>query len=463
MKMKKLLAVLAAALLVLGGVMIFGMAEDIGGDMDGAANGETGEATAPPDGAAAAQTGGSVYYLNFKPEQASQWEALAKMYTEKTGVPVTVVTAASGTYEDTLRSEMEKAQAPTLFQVNGPVGLKTWRAYCLDLRDTALYKNLKSDEFALIDGEEVLGIAYVIETYGIIYNRSLLQKYCDMEGALIDDPDGINNFETLKAVAEDIQARREELGVDGAFTSAGMDSSSDWRFKTHLANLPIYYEYRADNISSTDAIKGTYLDNFKAVWDLYIQNATCAPSLIGARTGEDASSEFALGEAVFYQNGTWAYADCLSEGLNDDDLGMMPIYIGVEGEEDQGLCTGSENYWCINSRASQEDIEATKAFLEWVITSDEGRNAMAFEMGFVTPFETFDDGYTAKNALLDAAARSIDEGKTQVSWNFPTMPSETWKDDLGAAMLEYAQGTAEWSAVEAAFVEGWAREAGAAK
>ncbi len=453
MTMKKVLAVLAVALLILGGVMIFGVAEDIGG--------ETNQATASPEGAARAD--GSVYYLNFKPEQASQWKALAKAYTKETGVPVTVVTAASGTYEDTLRSEMEKAEAPTLFQVNGPVGLKTWRDYCLDLRDTALYQNLKSDEFALIDGEEVLGIAYVIETYGIIYNRALLEKYCDMEGALLDDPDGIDSFETLKAVAEDIQARREELGVEGAFTSAGMDSSSDWRFKTHLANLPIYYEYRADGITSTDAIKGTYLDNFKAIWDLYIQNATCEPSLIGARTGEDAASEFALGEAVFYQNGTWAYADCLSEGLDDTDLGMMPIYIGAEGEESQGLCAGSENYWCINRRAPEERIEATKAFVEWVITSDEGRRAMAEEMGFVTPFTTFDEGYTAQNALLNAAARSIEEGKTQVSWNFPTMPSETWKDDLGAALLEYAQGTAEWNAVKSAFVDGWAREAGASR
>ena len=54
-----------------------------------------------------------------------------------------------------------------------------------------------------------------------------------------------------------------------------MDSSSDWRFKTHLANLPIYYEYKDRGITSTDAIEGTYLDNYKQIWDLYINNATC--------------------------------------------------------------------------------------------------------------------------------------------------------------------------------------------
>ncbi len=430
--MKKILAMLVAATMILGMVNIFAVAET----------------TAT----------GSVYYLNFKPEQAEQWEALAKVYTEQTGVPVTVVTAASGTYEDTLRSEIEKPEAPTLFQVNGPVGLKTWSDYCLDLSDTEVYKELKSDDFALKQDGQVLGLAYVIETYGLIYNKDLLAKYCALDNAVIKDASEINNFATLKAVADDIQARKDELGVLGAFTSAGMDSSSDWRFKTHLANLPIYYEYKADGIGTTEAIKGTYLDNYKQIWDLYINDATCEPAMIGGKTGEDAVAEFTLGEAVFYQNGTWAYNDCINGGMTDEQLDMLPIYIGAEGEENQGLCTGSENFWCVNKKAPQENIDATLAFLKWVVTSDEGRDALANQMGFVTPFKAFDDGYTAHNALLDAAARYIAEGKTSVSWNFPTMPSETWKNNVGAALLEYAQGTGTWDNVKTAFVDGWASE-----
>ena len=73
----------------------------------------------------AVKADGKVYYLNFKPEQDQAWQDLAASYTKQTGVPVTVVTAASGQYETTLMSEMEKSEAPTLFQVNGPVGLAT--------------------------------------------------------------------------------------------------------------------------------------------------------------------------------------------------------------------------------------------------------------------------------------------------------------------------------------------------
>ena len=411
---------------------------------------------------------GSVYYLNFKPEQDQAWQDLAATYTDQTGVEVTVITAADGTYEQTLKSEIAKTDAPTLFQVNGPVGLANWKDYCLDLSDSAVYSHLTSEDYALKDGDAVSGIAYVIETYGIIYNKTILNDYCTMDGAVVTSIDQINNFETLKAVADDIQARLDEInstfGYDlkGAFTSAGMDGSSDWRFKTHLANLPIYYEYKDKGIGSTDAIEGTYLDNYKQIWDLYITDATCEAGLLSSKTGDEAESEFGMMEAVFFQNGTWEYGNLTNPDngylVTADDFSMMPIYIGVEGEENQGLCTGSENYWCVNSQASAEDQQATLDFLEWVITSDEGRDSMANVMGFTTPFDSFADGYTADNCLIQADAAYTAAGKTPVTWNFSTIPSETWKDGVGSALLEYAQGTGDWSGVESAFVDGWATE-----
>ena len=392
---------------------------------------------------------GSVYYLNFKPEQDAQWQELAKLYTEKTGTPVTVVTAASGQYETTLMSEIEKSDPPTLFQVNGPVGLANWSDYCYDLSGSEVYKHLTSDAFALKDGDAVQGIAYVIETYGIIANTKLLEK----AGYKAED---INTFAKLKEVADDIQARKDELGVDGAFTSAGMDGSSDWRFKTHLANMPIYYEYKADGISATDAIKGTYLDNYKQIWDLYITDSTCDPALLASKTGNDAVAEFVGEKAVFYQNGTWAWGDVSSLGA--ENLTMLPIYIGAEGEENQGLCTGTENFWCVNGTAKQEDIDATLAFLEWVITSDEGRKSMSQDMGFVVPFDTFTGEYASSNPLVAVDTALTAAGKTPVTWNFTTMPSEEWKNGLGSALTAYAAGTGSWDAVVTAFVDGWATE-----
>ena len=394
---------------------------------------------------------GTVYYLNFKPEADAQWQELADIYTEKTGVKVNVVTAAANQYETTLKSEMGKSEAPTLFQVNGPVGLASWKDYCYDLKDSEIAKQITSDDFLLKDGDSVAGIGYAIESYGIIYNKNLLKK----AGYTQDD---IKNFDDLKKVAEDITKRSKDLGFS-AFTSAGMDGSSDWRFKTHLANLPIYYEYQQDNIENTDAIKGTYLDNYRNIWNLYVNNSTTSPKQLSTKTGDDAVAEFVTEKAVFYQNGTWAYSDIADIG--DENLGMLPIYIGVDGEEDQGLCTGTENYWCVNKKASKEDIQATLDFMKWVVESDEGRDMLANQMGFVTPFTTFAD-YLPDNPLVKANAEYTEAGKTPVSWNFTTMPSENWKNNLGGALLNYAQGTGAWDSVQTAFVDGWAEEYAAA-
>jgi len=435
--------------LALSAAMVMGMLQGCGSSSK-SSTGSTSSSTA-------SSSSGKVYYLNFKPEQADQWTALAKKYTEETGVQVTVTTAASGTYEATLKSEMAKSEAPTLFQVNGPVGLATWNDYCMDLSSSDIDKDLSSKDFELKDSTgAVKGIAYVIETYGIIYNNALIKKYCAMDGAKVKSADEITSFAKLKEVADDIQSKKDALGIEGAFTSAGFDSSSDWRFKTHLANLPIYYEYKDAGISSTEAIKGTYLDGFKNIFDLYLNDSTTDRTLLSGKTGDDAASEFATGEAVFYQNGTWAYSDIKGNDVADDDLGMLPIYIGAKGEEKQGLCTGSENYWCVNSKASKEDQDATLAFLKWVVESDEGRESLSSDMGFVTPFSTFSD-YLPQNPLV-VFAQKYNASKTPVSWNFTTMPSEQWKNDLGSAMLEYAQGTGQWDAVKTAFIDNWATE-----
>lgn len=389
---------------------------------------------------------GKVYYLNFKPEADEAWQNLAKAYTEETGTEVTVVTAASGQYETTLQSEMAKSDAPTLFQVNGPFGLKNWKDYCYDLKDSEIYSQLTSDAYALKDGESVPGIAYVIESYGLIVNKTLLEK----AGYTLDD---IKSYDQLKAVADDIQSKKDELGIKGAFTSAGMDASSDWRFKTHLANLPIYYEYKDEGVDDAAELKGTYLENYKNLFDLYITDSTCDRAELSAKTADDSRNEFVNSEAVFYQNGSWEYAE-LAKTFSDEELAMIPIYFGVD-DENQGLATGTENYWCVNKNASEEDIQATLDFMNWCVTSETGTKSMAEDMGFTIPFKT---AVAPTNVFVKQDLENTEAGLTPISWNFTTMPSEEWKNGVGTALTAYAAETGSWDDVVSAFVDNWAME-----
>ena len=401
---------------------------------------------APAEEPAAA---GSVYYLNFKPESDEAWQALAETYTKQTGVPVTVVTAASGTYDQTLTSEMDKSEAPTMFQVGNPGAVATWGEYCLDLTGTDVYNEMTTHAFDQVgDDGFTYSIGYCYECYGIIVNKALLEQ----AGHSIDE---IKDFESLKAVADDIHARAGELGFD-AFSSAGLDGSSSWRFSGHLANMPLYYEFRDDGITAQpETIKGTYLDNFKMVWDLYTTDSATTGADLLTSTGDASEAEFGEGKAVFFQNGSWEYASLIGEKFNMDpaNLQMIPIYCGVEGETDAGLCSGTENCWAVNCEADEEDIQATLDFMKWVVTSDEGTTMLAEEFG-PCPFKS---AKTPENVFFADAANLTNEGKYVVTWAFNFTPAvDDWRAGVVDALGQYTAGTGDWDAVVSAFVDGWA-------
>ena len=401
---------------------------------------------APAEEPAAA---GSVYYLNFKPESDEAWQALAETYTKQTGVPVTVVTAASGTYDQTLTSEMDKSEAPTMFQVGNPGAVATWGEYCLDLTGTDVYNEMTTHAFDQVgDDGFTYSIGYCYECYGIIVNKALLEQ----AGHSIDE---IKDFESLKAVADDIHARAGELGFD-AFSSAGLDGSSSWRFSGHLANMPLYYEFRDDGITAQpETIKGTYLDNFKMIWDLYTTDSATTGADLLTSTGDASEAEFGEGKAVFFQNGSWEYASLIGEKFNMDpaSLQMIPIYCGVEGETDAGLCSGTENCWAVNCEADEEDIQATLDFMKWVVTSDEGTTMLAEQFG-PCPFKS---AKTPENVFFADAANLTNEGKYVVTWAFNFTPAvDDWRAGVVDALGQYTAGTGDWDAVVSAFVDGWA-------
>ncbi len=447
--MKKLLAVLLALVMVLSLVAC------------GAAPAETPNTPAEPETPATEEPAaepetpaapGSVYYLNFKPESDAAWQEIAKTYTEQTGVPVKVVTAASGQYDTTLTAELDKDAAPTMFQVGNLGAVNSYGEFCYNLEGTDVYNEMTTTDFNLKnEAGETVSIGYCYEAFGIIVNKALLEK----AGHSVDE---ITNFESLKAVADDIHARADELGFD-AFTSAGLESSSAWRFSGHLANMPLYYEFRDDGVTEQPAtIKGTYLENYKNIWDLYITDTATTGAALLSATGDQAEAEFGEGKAAFYQNGSWEYSNLTSAdkfGMNPDDLTMIPIYCGVEGEEKAGLCCGTENCWAINKNASPEDIQATLDFMYWVVTSEEGTTMLAEQFG-PCPFK---NAKTPENVFFAAANEYVANGNYTVTWAFNWTPAvDDWRGAVVDALSQYTTGTGDWSTVETAFVQGWATQ-----
>lgn len=413
----------------------------------------------------AADDKGSVYYLSFKPEQDQIWQDVAKAYTEETGVEVKVVTAASGTYEQTLKSEVAKSDAPTLFQINGPVGLKNWIDYTADLSETDFYKNLLDPSLAVTKDGKVYGVPYVVEGYGIIYNQKIMDKYFALGGAKVKSMDEITNFDTLKAVADDMQAKKGELGIEGVFASTSLKPGEDWRWQTHLADLPVYFEYQDAKVEDSDELKFTYNEQFKNIFDLYLTDSTIDPKLASSKAVTDSMAEFALGKAAMVQNGNWAFgqiSEVAGNTVGAEDVKMLPIYTGHKGEEKQGLNIGTENYFSINSQASEADQKASIDFVNWLVSSEKGKKFMVEDLGFIPPFNTFTDAEQPSDPLAQEVVRYMsDSEKKSIPWVFTTFPSQTFKEDFGAALSQYAAGQMEWNKVVEIFTTEWKAEKGA--
>lgn len=413
-----------------------------------------------------------VYFLNFKPESAAVYEELAKKYEEEKGVKVKVVTAAANTYEQTLKSEIAKTDAPTIFQVNGPIGYNSWKDYCLDIKESKLYSYLTDKSLAIKDGDGVYAVPYVVEGYGIIYNNAIMEKYfaLDSRQKKVNSVKEINSFETLKTVVEDMTKHKKQLDIEGVFASTSLSSGEDWRWQTHLLNVPLYYEYRDDEkqtdptLALLDAkeISFKYADNFKNVFDLYTDNSVTKKTLLGSKSVADSMAEFALSKVAMVQNGNWAWSQISGvEGntVKAEDVKMMPIYSGIKGEERQGICIGTENYLAINKNVSEEKRKASLEFLDWLFSSKTGKQYVTEKLGFITPFNTFSDTERPNDPLAGEIHRYLtDENTETVPWIFTAFPSETFKKETGSALLDYVQGAKDFKAVADTVKTKWKSE-----
>lgn len=410
--------------------------------------------------------GPSVYYLNFKPEQAKTFELIAQEYTEETGVPVKVVTAASGSYMQTLKAEMAKSNAPTLFQINGQEGYGVWKNYLADMSDFEITEALQEDAQPIKDPQgKVVGVPFAMEGFGILYNEEILDAYFALQGAKITSMDGVKSFNDLKVLAEDMQAHKEELGINGAFAATSLGAGEEWRWTNHLMNGPIHYEIVDRDIqefADMEEMEFLYGDNYRNLFDLYLQNSTVKPSLASARAVSDSMAEFATGKAAMVQNGNWAWSQISSEGGNvvkEDKIKFMPMYMGLPNEENVGINVGTENFFSVNAKASEEDQQATRDFLAWLFLSDRGKEIVVNDLGFIAPFKN----YNEEDVPDDPLARQVQEALSSDSvealpWDFQFSPNQQFRDLFGQNLAQYANGRMPWEDVVSRLQTDWKYE-----
>ena len=162
------------------------------------------------------------------------------------------------------------------------------------------------------------------------------------------------------------------------------------------------------------------------------------------------------------QNGNWAWSqikDVSGNKVKADNLRFLPIYTGIPGEEKQGLAIGTENYYAINSQATEEQQKAAADFAYWMYSDPQAKRLVVEELGLIAPFDTFTSQETPNDPLArQVAAWMKKEGVTTIPWHFTLFPSMRFKEDFGASLLKYAQGGKTWDAVVKDMKAGWERE-----
>lgn len=410
---------------------------------------------------------GRVYVLNADPRADAALQTLATLYNSELGGNVTVVTVSNGDYNADLKEFLKQDEYPTVFNVGSEADAAKWKDYLYDLDGSDIASHVADSSLDITYDGKTAAVPASVHVYGIVCNRTILESYCKMSGALISSPDDIQSLATLSAVADDIETRLQELNAqlaaDGksfavteAFASPSLDSKSSWKLSEQLAALPIYYELKDKGVTDfsepADALSGTYLENFRQIFDLYTGDSAADVTHL-ADGGYDAEQELGSGQAVFWQGGDQDYSTLTggTYAVTASDLDIIPIYFGVD-DANEGLCIDSDYHWAVNAKARKREIQASLTFLEWLYTSDAGRAALGQDLGLICPYDTCTGDFAPANAFGAKAITYGMQGRTSVPWAYTAVADpDSWRSGLTEALNAYAAGSGTWDDVKKAF------------
>lgn len=381
------------------------------------------EPTAPPTVPTTVPTEptpvGEIRLYQCDQDRAEVWQALAQAYTEKTGISVTILTPADADCEGTPLEYLTGEDAATIFCLHHAHELEQRQEYCLDLTGSDIIGKLYQDIFSLKNGDSISGVAFQLESYGIVYNSLLLAD----AGFTLSD---ITDFTSLSNVVKNITANKKKLGFS-AFASPDLKSTDHGALLCLLAGL-----------TEEEAV-------LRSFWDLYIANCTRSGNKLTQASRDDALNDFLSGKAVFYLGGTWDYEKFSK--IEDYFLGFMPVYTNTQ-QIDLGLYHSNTGYWCVNSQADQLDIDASLDFLTWLVTAQEDSPAPADSLELLMPF--VDTAY-AGNPLEELVLSSMQSGQENVQWNSCDTLSPALLGEFGKALAAYALNPTDenWAAVAA--------------
>ena len=384
--------------------------------------------------------------FQFKVEFKDQFEAVAEAYEkENKGVDITITTVGGGEdYGAALRSKFASGNEPAIYNIGGPQDVADWLDKLADLSGTAAADAAQKGSLdgVSVDGK-VLGLPYNQEGYGFIYNKNVFEK------AGID-PASIIDFASLEAAVKELDSKKAELGLESVFALPGKET---WVTGLHLSNTFIAPEFDNNVLTAYESktIDFKYGDAFQKILDL--QNDYSSQPTVSLDYSKQVEELFSLQKVAIIQQGNWVYGSIagIDEDFAANDIGLLPI--PVEGYEGDSIPVGIPMYWGVNSNADEEVVEESKKFLDWLYTSDTGKETVLNDFKFIPAYEGYDSSKIS-DPLSKAVYEFAEQGKT-IGWTFMGYPTGWGQDELGVQIQKYLSDQASWEEVLDATKASW--------
>ena len=386
----------------------------------------------------------SIEIFQGKVEFKDQFEALAEEYEkENPNVDIKISAVGGGSdYAGSLKTKFASGDEPEIFSIAGPTEAANYEQYLSDLSDTkAAELALEGSLDPVTKDGEVHGLPFNQEGYGFIYNKKVFK-----EAGI--NPEEILTYEDLEKAVKKMDSQKDQLGLEGVFAFPGKEK---WVPGNHLSNVFLAPEFNQQVLEAfnADSISFEKGKEFQRMVDL--QTKYSVQPVLSLDYSQQVEEYFSLQKVAIIQQGNWIYpsVEQMDQEFAENNIGIMPI--PVEGSEGK-LPVGIPNYWAVNNNSDDEVIQASKDFLDWMYTSDVGKEAVLKDFKFIPAYEGFDTAKIAdpiSKAIYDYSSKGDTTG-----WVFLGYPG-VWGDYIGGDVQKYLSGKMTWDELEEDSKQKW--------
>lgn len=404
------------------------------------------KAAAPAEPAApAAGDQVTVDVFQFKVEIAKELEAAAKAYeAANAGVKINIQTVGGGNdYGAALRAQFQSGAEPDIYNVGGPQDVADWTSKLEDLSDQPWVPQAMEGILsgATVDGK-VYALPFNIEGYGLIYNKGIFEA-AGVDAATIKDYASLET--AVKALDAKIKAgalKEKYPQLEAVFEYAAKET---WVTGLHTSNAALSQEFDSSLTAfAAKSVEFKNADALKKLIDLMADYSAAGKDrakLNAVDYATQVDNGLAIERVAIIQQGNWVYGGVAKiDQAVADNLGILPLPV-VGGKEDS-IPVGVPMHWAVNKDAPDADKKAAKDFLNWLYTSDAGKDYVVNKFFFIPPLKGY-EGFEPKDSLGQAVKGYAESGKT-MPWVFMGYPTGWGQEVLGTDIQKYLGGEMKW-------------------